>query len=137
MAPPSAAATGTATRAHPPRDGAATRAAAGIATVACAADELYAGLTRAAANSPAVANRSAGSFWSAVNTAASTWGGTVLRWTTMGRGSSVSTRATIACDEEPVNGGSPASISYVMAPSAYTSARAVISRSPMACSGLM
>ena len=34
------------------------------------------------------------------------------------RGSSVSTRATIACTLGPVNGGSPASISYVTAPSA-------------------
>ena len=34
-----------------------------------------------------------------------------------------------------MNGGSPVSISYSTTPSAYTSERAVISRSPIACSG--
>ncbi len=47
------------------------------------------------------------------------------------------TFATIACAVGPVNGGSPASISYITQPSAYTSLRAVISRSPIACSGDM
>jgi hypothetical protein len=53
------------------------------------------------------------------------------------RGSSVITRAMIACAVGPVNGGSPVSISYSTQPSAYTSLLAVISRSPIACSGLM
>ena len=52
-------------------------------------------------------------------------------------GDSVTTRATTAWAVEPVNGGSPVSISYSTAPRAYTSDRAVISRSPIACSGLM
>jgi hypothetical protein len=36
----------------------------------------------------------------------------------MARGSSVNTRATIACTPGPMNGASPTSISYVTAPSA-------------------
>ncbi|MND06243.1 hypothetical protein D3C83_275130 [compost metagenome] len=55
----------------------------------------------------------------------------------IGTGSVVSSFATIACAVGPENGGSPTSISYVIAPRAYTSLRLVISRSPMACSGLM
>ena len=65
----------------------------------------------AAANSAAVANRSAGNFSSAVSTAASTAGGTLRRSSQGGRGSSVSTLETIACGVGPVNGGSPSSIS--------------------------
>ena len=65
----------------------------------------------ASANSAADPNRSAGSFSSAVSTAASIAGGMVCRCGRMGRGVSVSTRATIACAVEPVNGGSPVSIS--------------------------
>ena len=65
----------------------------------------------ASANSAAEPNRSAGSFSSAVITAASTCGGMVWRWGRMGRGDSVSTRATMACAVEPLNGGSPVSIS--------------------------
>jgi hypothetical protein len=61
----------------------------------------------------------------------------VWRWVVIGLGLSVITRATMACAVEPVNGGSPVSISYSTQPRAYTSARAVISRSPMACSGDM
>ena len=95
------------------------------------------GAASAWANSAAVPNRSAGSFSSAVSTAVSTCGGMVWRCGRSGRGLSVTTRATIACAVEPVNGGSPVSISYSTAPSAYTSERAVISRSPIACSGLM
>ena len=72
----------------------------------------------ASANSAAVANRSAGSFSSAVSTAASTCAGMVWRWAWSGRGDSVTTRATIACAVEPVNGGSPVSASYSTAPSA-------------------
>jgi hypothetical protein len=61
----------------------------------------------------------------------------VWRWAWSGRGVSVTTRATIAWAVEPVNGGSPVSISYSTAPIAYTSERPVISRSPIACSGDM
>jgi hypothetical protein len=95
------------------------------------------GRASASANCAAVAKRSAGSFSSAVSTAASTCGGIVWRWGSSGRGLSVTTRATTACAVLPVNGGSPESISYSTAPSAYTSERAVMSRSPIACSGLM
>ena len=99
-----------------------------VATVGCVS---------ASANSAAVAKRSAGSFSSAVSTAASTCGGIVCRCGSIGRGLSVTTRATTACAVVPVNGGSPVSISYSTQPRAYTSERAVISRSPIACSGLM
>ena len=44
-------------------------------------------------------------------TAASTPGGTAFRWIPIARGSSVTSRATIACTVGPVNGGSPTSIS--------------------------
>ena len=100
--------------------------------IACSAP-----LRIAAANSAALANRSAGSFCSAVSTAALRCGGTDFRTSSGGTGSAVITFATIACAVGPVNGGSPTSISYVTAPSAYTSDRAVICRSPIACSGLM
>ena len=43
----------------------------------------------------------------------------------------------IACALAPVTGGSPASISYSTAASEYTSLRASMPRSPVACSGLM
>ncbi len=69
------------------------------------------GLPSAAANSVALAKRSAGSFSSARSTAASTCSGTALRWGPSGRGSSVINRATIACTLGPVNGASPTSIS--------------------------
>ncbi len=75
-------------------------------------------LSSAAANSPAFANRSAGSFSSAVRIAASTYGGTVCRCPVTERGWSVMTRATMACAVGPVNGGSPVSISYSTQPSA-------------------
>ena len=91
----------------------------------------------ASANACAVGKRSAGSFASAASTARSTCTGTVSRTLRGDTGRSVSTRATIACTLEPVNGGSPVSISYVTAPSAYTSARASMVRSPIACSGAM
>ena len=42
----------------------------------------------------------------------------VCRRGIIGRGASVTTWATIACAVEPVNGGSPASISYSTQPSA-------------------
>ena len=73
---------------------------------------------RASLNSRAVAKRSAGSFSSAVSTAASTCGGTVRRCVVSGLGASVIIRATIAWAVAPVNGGSPVSISYATAPSA-------------------
>lgn len=94
-------------------------------------------LVRASANCPAVAKRSAGSFWSAFSTTASTWGGIVLRCSVSDRGSSVTTRDTIAWAVGPVKGGSPASISYNTAASEYTSLRASMWRSPIACSGLI
>src|SRR5687768_15379260 len=76
------------------------------------------GLDSAAAKSLALSNRSAGSLANAVSTAASTPGGIVFR-TSVGRsGSALTTFATIAWIELPVNGGSPVSISYVTAPSA-------------------
>ena len=57
-------------------------------------------------------------FSSALSTAASTCGGMVWRCGIIGRGLSVTTRATTACAVLPVNGGSPVSISYSTAPSA-------------------
>src|SRR5574341_1316999 len=68
------------------------------------------GLTSAVANAAALANRSAGSFSSAVSTASSTCAGTVCRCGVSARGVSVRTRATIAWAVDPVNGGSPVSI---------------------------
>ena len=65
----------------------------------------------AAANSAALANRSAGSFSSAVRTASSTASGTRSRCRWSGTGFSVITLAMIACAVLPVNGGSPVSIS--------------------------
>ena len=50
--------------------------------------------------------------------AASAAGGTLGRLARSGGGCSVRTLATMACELGPVNGGSPASISYVIAPSA-------------------
>ena len=88
-------------------------AAAGIETV-----DVYDLSRSASANSAAVANRSAGSFSSAVITAASTWRGIVWRCGSIGRGVSVTTRATTAWAVLPVNGGSPVSISYSTAPRA-------------------
>ena len=61
---------------------------------------------------PAVANRSAGSFSSAVSTAASTCGGMLRRWARSGRRLARSApwrRSPAPCG--PVNGGSPTSIS--------------------------
>jgi len=72
----------------------------------------------ALANALAVTNRSAGTFSSAVSTASSTCGGTVLRSAESGSGSDATIFATIDCAVGPVNGGAPASISYVVAPSA-------------------
>jgi len=66
---------------------------------------------KAAANSAAVPNRSAGSLCSAIRTASSTASGTVGRCRLGGAGVSVITLATIACAVLPMNGGSPTSIS--------------------------
>ena len=76
------------------------------------------GRVSASANCAAVANRSAGSFASAVSDRRLDVRRHVLRCSVSGRGSSVITRATIACAVGPVNGGSPASISYSTQPSA-------------------
>ena len=103
---PSATATNPATSARARGD--AARAPPAMDVVARVAKP---GLASAAANSAAVANRSAGSFSSACSTAASTCGGMVCRWLVSERGCSVTTRATMACAVEPVNGGSPVSIS--------------------------
>ena len=46
-------------------------------------------------------------------------------------------RAMIACAVDPVNGGSPTSISYVTHSRLYSSLRPSISTLPVACSGLM
>ena len=73
---------------------------------------------RASPNSFAEPQRSAGSFWSAVWIAASAAGGTLGRLARSGGGCSVRTLATMAWELGPVNGGSPASISNVIAPSA-------------------
>ena len=77
----------------------------------------------ASLNSFALPQRSAGSFCSAVSTACSTMDGTVFRRRMMDAGSSVITFATMDCAVGPVKGASPVSISYVTAPSAYTSLR--------------
>jgi hypothetical protein len=92
---------------------------------------------RAPAKAAALAKRSAGSFSNAVSTASSTVVGTRGRARRMAVGCSVRILATMAWAVLPVNGGSPVSISYVITPSAYTSLGGPISRSPMACSGLM
>ena len=60
---------------------------------------------------PALANRSAGSFASAVSVTRSSAAGTVRRSWLGGRGSSDITFATMACAVGPVKGGSPTSIS--------------------------
>ena len=72
----------------------------------------------ASANWAALTNRSAGSFSSAMRTAASTCDGMVWRCSVSERGSSVITRAMIACAVAPVNGGSAVSISYSTHPKA-------------------
>jgi hypothetical protein len=69
--------------------------------------------------------------------AAATCGGTDLRNSVTGRATSVTIFMMIACAEPPMCGGSPVSISYNTLPSEYTSERAVISFSAVACSGLM
>ncbi len=75
----------------------------------------------ASANWPAVAKRSAGSLDSARNTAVSIGGDTVSRSSASRRGRAVMIFAMMACAVGPVNGGSPASISYNTHPSEDTS----------------
>jgi hypothetical protein len=73
---------------------------------------------RASANSPALANRSAGTLATALRIACSTYPGTVSRTVRIAGGSCTVFRARIACGFDPVNGGSPASISYTTHPRA-------------------
>ena len=98
---------------------------------------LGAGTARDSTNVRAVRGRSPGSFAKPRASAPSRCTGSPGRTVRMARGASPSTRATIACALGPVNGGSPASISYTTAASAYTSLRASTRLSPLACSGLM
>ena len=91
----------------------------------------------ASPNASAVAYRSAGIFASPRCTTASSASETEGRATCSERGVSVSVRAVTVCTFGPVNGASPASISYSTHASAYTSVRASRARSPIACSGLM
>src|SRR5688572_10775786 len=72
----------------------------------------------ALAKSAALRNRSAGSLLNARWIAASTAAGTVGRVAVTGAGMVFITLATIACALGPVNGGSPASISYNTHPNA-------------------
>jgi NAD-dependent epimerase/dehydratase family protein len=72
----------------------------------------------ASANWAAVCQRSAGSFSSALATAASTWGGIDLRCSVSRRGSSDITFLKTVCTVAQVNGGWPASISYRTTPRA-------------------
>ena len=94
-------------------------------------------LSSAAAKSAALPKRSAGNFSSARSTAASTDCGMDLRCVVSRAGSLVITLAAIDWAVGPVKGGSPTSISYSTHPREKTSLRPVISRSPIACSGLM
>jgi ABC-type transporter Mla maintaining outer membrane lipid asymmetry permease subunit MlaE len=98
---------------------------------------LNPGLPSASANAVALANRSAGSFSSAFATAAATLGGTVFRNCVTAATGSAMIFMMICCAEPPRCGGWPASISYSTLASEYTSLRAVISFSAVACSGLM
>src|SRR6185437_14473721 len=100
------------------RHGADRRVPNGAAAAAAPAAAAPDSADSAAANSLALPNRSAGSFSSAVSTARSTAAGTVCRTLRGAAGSAVITLATIACAVGPVNGGSPTSISYVVAPNA-------------------
>ena len=89
-------------------------AAGGGRTSGRAGDVTVSGpcLASAATKSAAVANRSAGAFASALTTTCSSQSGTVSR-TARRRGTgSIACRARIAWADQPVKGGSPASISY-------------------------
>ena len=103
-----------ATLAATTKGGASHRArllAAAGAVVATVASPANAGFRSACENSRAVANRSAGIFSSAFDTAAATFGGTDFRRFVTGSTGSVMMRMMICCAEAPVCGGSPVSIS--------------------------
>src|ERR1019366_8362344 len=95
------------------------------------------GFASASANALALENRSAGSFSSDFATAAATFAGTDFRWTVTGSAGVVMIFMIICFAAAAVNGGWPVSISYSTLPSEYTSERAVISFSAVACSGDM
>jgi len=84
-----------------------------------------------------VANRSAGTFASALSTAASIAIGTDGRAVRIGAGSSIERRASTAWTVGPSNGGLPASISYNTHARLYWSLRPSSAASPATCSGLM
>src|SRR5205823_10600332 len=97
----------------------------------CRADtrRSRAGLARAPTNALAVRGRSAGDFARPAAIARSRGTGSAGRTVRIGRGGSLITRAAIACALGPVNGGSPASISYSTAARENTSLRGSIRRS--------
>ena len=70
------------------------------------------GIPRISANSCAVRGRSAGTLPMPANIASSTSTGTALRTMRMLGTCSIACRAMIAIEFLPMNGGSPASISY-------------------------
>ncbi len=74
-------------------------------------------IASASRNCAAVANRSAGTLASALRIGCSTASGTVSLAVRRAGGGSNVFRAKIACGLVPVNGGSPASISYATQPS--------------------
>ena len=113
--PPATAATSTTARSDADRPAAAPSRGCGNDDGRAAAGAGFA--SRARANSPALANRSAGVLSSALATAASIASGTALRTTRRWTGRSVISLAIIACAVGPVTGGSPASISYSTAAS--------------------
>ena len=98
---------------------------------------LNAVFPNASANAFALSNRSAGNFSSAFATAAATFAGTDFRYFVTGSATSAMIFMMICCALAPVCGGLPASISYNTEPIEYTSDRALISFSAVACSGLM
>jgi hypothetical protein len=91
----------------------------------------------AAANSAAVAKRSAGTLASAFRTARSSASGTDARRVCRGGTGSTACRAITAMGVMPEKGGSPASISYMTHPTEYMSLRPSTWLLPPACSGDM
>ena len=77
----------------------------------CAPDTAKVALPSASPNALALSNRSAGSFSSALASAATTFGGTFRRKSLTGRASSVMIRMITCCAAPPTCGGWPASIS--------------------------
>ena len=98
---------------------------------------MYEALPSASPNALALSKRSAGSFSSDFASAAATFGGTALRYFSTDSAGSVMIFIMICCALAPVCGGLPVSISYSALPSEYTSLRAEMSFSAVACSGLM